>query len=149
MRFACILALFTITLFSGKLEISADKFTAKNDQKQIHFVGHANISKDGTSIKANSVVVYFGDDNSTKSFIAKGNVRFSIKNSKVNYRGKCNNMKYISKRKSYTLTGAVKLKDKIKNRSIVGEHIKINTKDGSFTIKGKKSKQAKLIFNIK
>ena len=149
MRLVYLLVIVTVTLFPGKLEIGADKFTAKDNQKEIHFVGHANISQDGTSIKADNIVVYFGDDNSTKSFIAKGHVRFSIKNRKVNYSGRCNSIKYMPKTKSYILSGSVKLKDRIKNRSIVGEHISINTKNGSFTIKGKKSKQAKLIFNIK
>jgi lipopolysaccharide transport protein LptA len=149
MRIFCLSILLVLFTFADRLIIGADKFTAKDNQKEIHFVGHANISQDGTSIKADNIVVYFGDDNSTKSFIAKGHVRFSIKNRKVNYNGRCNSIKYKPKKKLYILSGSVKLKDRIKNRSIVGEHISINTKNGSFTIKGKKSKQAKLIFNIK
>ncbi len=149
MRLVYLVIIVTVTLLSSKLEIGADKFTAKDSQKQISFVGHANISQNGTSIKADKIVVYFRDDNSTKSYRATGNVRFNIKNSKINYSGQCNSIEYIPNKKSYTLSGSVKLKDRIKNRSIFGEKIKINTKNGSFTIKGKKSKQAKLIFNIK
>jgi len=139
----------TMMLLSQKLEVKADKFTAKNSEKKINFSGHAHVSQGSTRIDANRIIIHFNDDNSTKSYEAVGNVRFRLQKKSIFYEGRCKTLKYIPKENIFLLIGSIKLYDKKRNRNITGENIKINSKNGTFVIKGKKSKQAKLIFNIK
>lgn len=142
--------LFMIMSFinAQKLEVTADKFTAKDVDKKVVFEGNAHIIQAHTSINANKIVVHFDDSDNAKSYYATGKVLFRIKKAKADYRGKCNNMTYLPTKQSYILRGHVRVKDKINNRDISGDKIYINAKTGGFSINGVKKKQAKLIFDM-
>jgi len=137
------------SIYADKLEVTADKFTAKDADKMVIFEGHARIVQGSTTINASKIVVHFDDANSAKSYNATGGVNFRIKKLKANYRGSCNKMTYLPAKQSYILRGDVKVKDSLNSREISGQKINIYAKTGGFTIVGAKSKQAKLIFDMK
>lgn len=149
MKKILLLLLFSLFIFAEKLEVTADKFIAADADKKVSFIGNAHISQGSTAIDANNIVVYFADDNSTKSYRATGRVKFSIKKQKANYQGTCKSIAYLPKKGTYVLSGSVRVRDKVNKRDISGEKIYINAKTGGFSIEGAKSKQAKLVFDMK
>jgi len=142
-----LLLLFSV-LFAEKLEITADTFTAKEVNKRVDFVGNARILQGETSIEADQIVLYFGENNSTKKYRATQNVRFHIAKQKANYKGSCGQVEYFPGQKIYILSKNVILKDRKNHRDITAEKIVIHAKTGAFTITGSKKKTAKLIFDI-
>lgn len=144
-----LLLLFAIHSHAEKLEIAADKFIAKDNDKKISFIGNVKVSQGATIVKAAKILLYFNDDNTTKKYIAVGNVEFHIKKPKANYQGKCNSMEYFPKKKKYILSGNVKVKDRNNKRNITANNIEINSATGAFSITGSKKKAAKLTFDMK
>ena len=149
MKTICLLLLLSSLVLAEKLEITADRFVATDADKKVSFKGHAHISQGSTKIDAKQIVVYFDDDNSTKSYKATGAVKFYIKKGKANYSGGCKSITYLPKKGTYQLRGTVRIKDKTNKRDISGEKIHINTKTGTFSIEGVKSRPAKLVFDMK
>lgn len=149
MKIIYFLLLLSSLVFAEKLEITADKFVATDADKKVSFEGHAHISQGSTKIDAKQIVVYFDDDNSTKSYRAIGAVKFYIKKEKANYSGSCKSITYLPKKGTYQLRGNVRIQDKTNKRDISGEKIYINTKTGAFSIEGGKSRPAKLVFDMK
>jgi len=139
-----------LSLFANaqKLEITADEFMAKDAKKQVRFIGNAHIKQGETVIDASKIILHFNEDNSTKMYEAIGDVRFHIKRSKANYRGRCQRMQYLPNTQQYILRGNVKVKDKQNKRDIIASRIDINIRTGAFTIKGNKKRAAKLTFDI-
>ncbi len=135
--------------YAQKLEITADKFSAKDSQRVVNFIGNAKIQQGSSSITAPKITLYFSEDNSTKEYRATGGVKFVIKKGKISYRGSCETVTYDPKSSIYKLTGSVKAKDTRNNREILADKIEIDSKSGAFTIKGSKKRAAKLIFDMK
>ena len=138
----------TLVLLAQKLEIAADEFVAKDSQKQVDFIGNAHVKQGETSVKAAKITLYFNEDNSTKMYEATGKVQFHIKRSKADYVGSCQRMQYLPNTQQYILRGEVKVVDQKNKRKIAATRIDINTKTGSFTIKGNKKRAAKLTFDM-
>ncbi len=136
-------------LLAEKLEITADKFLAKDADKEVRFVGNAHIVQGATRVKAAKVIVTFNEDNSTRKYRAVGGVQFFIKKAKANYRGSCNEMLYLPQKKQYLLTGNVKVKDQQNRRDITASKVKIDSKTGAFMIEGSRKHAAKLTFDMK
>jgi len=149
MRNLLFILLIISSVYADKLEVTADKFTAKDTDKMVIFEGNARIVQGSTTIDAHKIVVRFDDANSAKSYNATGSVSFRIKKLKADYKGTCNKMTYLPTKQSYILRGHVRVKDSVNGRDISGEKINIYAKTGGFSIVGAKSKQAKLIFDMK
>lgn len=136
-------------LSAEKLEITADKFIAKDAEKMVHFMGNAQIIQGKTQVHAAKIIVYFNEDNSTRMYRAFGGVRFHIRKSETDYQGSCHEMRYFPKKKKYILEGSVKVKDRQNRRDITANRIEIHSTTGAFTIEGSKKTAAKLIFEMK
>ena len=136
-------------LLAVKLEITADKFLAKDADREVRFVGNTHIVQGATRVKAAKVIVTFNEDNSTRKYRAVGGVQFSIKKDKANYRGSCNEMLYLPQKKQYLLRGNVKVKDQQNRRDITASSVKIESKTGAFMIEGSRKHTAKLTFDMK
>jgi len=137
-----------VLLSAEKLEITADKFIAKDADRQVEFIGHAKVIQGGTSISAPHIVVYFNEDNSTKMYKATEGVKFHIRKKRADYQGSCRTMSYLPRTKQYILQGNVHVKDRTKARDITAAKIEIDTQTGAFTIRGSRKKAAKLIFEM-
>ena len=148
-RIALFLLMMSLFLYAEKLEITADKFVAKDADKKVSFIGHAKIVQGATTVKAPKIILYFNEDNSTKMYRALDGVRFHIQKRRANYQGSCNTMEYLPKKKKYILSGDVKVKDKSNRRDITANRIEIHSKTGAFSIEGSKKRAAKLIFEMK
>ncbi len=136
-------------LQAEKLEITADKFIAKDAEKMVRFLGHAQIIQGETRVRASRVIVYFNEDNSTQKYSALGGAHFRIKKLETDYRGSCNEMHYLPQKKLYILKGNVKVKDQKNKRTITASEVKIYSTTGAFTIEGSKKSTAKLTFEMK
>lgn len=136
-------------LYAEKLEITADKFIAKDADKAVRFLGNAQIIQGKTKVNAARIIVYFNEDNSTQKYSALGGVRFHIKKSAANYQGSCSEMLYFPKKKMYILKGNVKVKDRQNQRDITASKVEIHSKTGAFSIEGSKKTAAKLTFEMK
>jgi len=145
--FVCVL--FSLLLAAEKLEITADQFSARDVDKKVSFVGHAKIVQGRTTVRAERVILYFNEDNTTKMYRALNGVKFHIQKSKANYRGSCQKMIYLPDSKTYILTGSVKVKDQTNKREISAQKIEIHSSTGAFRIEGDKRRAAKLTFEIK
>lgn len=132
-----------------KLEITADKFIAKDAEKMVRFLGNAQIIQGKTRVRASRVVVYFNENNSTQKYSALGRVRFHIRKLATDYQGSCNEMHYLPQKKIYILKGNVKVKDQKNKRTITATEVKMNSTTGAFTIEGSKKSAAKLTFEMK
>jgi len=147
-RITLLLSILSLILSAQKLEITADKFIAKDADKKVSFIGNAKIAQGSTRVQAAEIFLYFNEDNSTKMYQAKGSVTFHIKKAKTNYRGSCSQMKYFPKTKTYLLTGGVHVKDKQNGREMTASRIEINAQTGAFSVSGNRKRAAKLVFDI-
>lgn len=142
-------AIATSVLYAEKLEITADKFLAKDADKEVRFMGHAQIKQGDTHIYASRIIVYFNEDNSTREYKALGGVRFHIQKIKAKYRGSCRELVYFPRKKIYILRGNVKVEDQQNRRNIMANKVEIQSKTGAFAIEGSKKHAAKLTFDMK
>ncbi len=146
------LLLFVIVasvLYAEKLEITADIFRAKDADKEVRFMGHAQIVQGATRIHASRIIVSFNEDNSTRQYKALGGVRFYIQKIKAKYRGSCRELVYLPQKKTYILKGNVKVKDQQNRRDITASRVEIQSKTGAYTIEGNRKHAAKLTFDMK
>jgi len=143
----CVLG-FTV-LFAEKLEITADKFVAKDADRAVRFLGNAQIIQGQTKINAARIIVYFNEDNSTQKYSAEGGVHFHIRRSKTDYQGSCSSMSYFPPKKVYILKGNIRVRDRKNRRDMTAEKAEIHSKTGAFSISGGKKAAAKLTFDMK
>ncbi|NKQ40921.1 MAG: lipopolysaccharide transport periplasmic protein LptA [Sulfurovum sp.] len=148
-RFFILFFVCILSLHAEKLEITADKFTAKDADKKVSFIGNAKIVQGSTTVKAPQIILYFDENNTTKMYRATGRVRFHIKKTKTNYKGSCDSMEYLPKKKKYILIGNIKVIDVYNKREITASRIEINSMTGAFSIEGSRKKAAKLTFDMK
>ena len=140
--------ILTSFVFSEQVEITATIVKAQNLKKEVHFSGNVKIKKGNDWMRADSVVVYFDKNNQTSKYEAKGNVKFEFKEKKYFYKGQAKKVTYYPLTSLYILSGKAKIEDKITNRHLNGETIKLNMITGKAIIKGTKRKPVKLIFDI-
>jgi lipopolysaccharide export system protein LptA len=140
--------IFTAFLFSEQIEVTATIVKAQNLKKEVHFSGNVNIKKGDDWMRADSVVVYFDKNNQTKKYEATGNVKFEFKEKRYFYKGQANKVTYYPFDSLYILSGKAKIEDKITNRHLNGEMIKLNMITGKAIIKGTKRKPVKFIFDL-
>ncbi len=148
-RTALLFLMVSLFLCAEKLEITADKFIAKDADKKVSFIGHARIAQGPTVVKAPRIILYFNEDNSTKMYKASEGVHFHIQKNRADYEGSCSVMEYLPKEKKYILTGDVKVKDRSNQRDITANRIEIHSKTGAFSIEGSQKRAAKLVFEMK
>ncbi len=148
-RIFLLLSICSVWIVAEKLEITADKFIAKDAEKMVRFLGNAQIVQGKTQVHASKIIVYFNEDNSTQMYRAFGGVRFHIRKSETDYQGSCHEMRYFPKKKKYILEGNVKVKDRQNRRDITANRIEIHSTTGAFIIEGSKKIAAKLIFEMK
>lgn len=129
--------MFVQFLIAGKMEINADKVVAGN--KEIHFIGNAKLSIDGSWLHADRVNVYLDENNETRMYEAIGGfVTFEFNHEKHAFKGRAHKVTYNMFTSRYILSGKAVLDDNdfsIKRR-LSGDEIIIDMFTGRVQVKG-------------
>ena len=67
------------------LYIVSDKMIAKKDTSMVEFIGNVKVTRDDSIILANSIKIYFADDNTDKNSPAQSNIEKIISIGNVRY----------------------------------------------------------------
>ena len=138
---------FTFVLSAQQVEITAMEMSATQMSKEIHFIGSAKVVQGDDWILADEIVVYFDENNQTKSYQAKGHVRFELKEGGSHYKGKAQKVTFYPQKSLYKLQGNAVIDDLLENRHIVAERITLDVKTGKASVVGKKKRPVKFIFD--
>jgi lipopolysaccharide export system protein LptA len=131
-----------------QLEITSDTMHAESLQHEIHFVGNAKVKQLKDWITADEIIVYLNENNETERYEAVGKSKFEFENEKGHYLGHANRVKYFPKTSLYKLEGKAMSKDMIHNRTVTGDKITVNMKDGSSKVIGSRNKPVKVILQM-
>ena len=141
--------LFTTLLLADKVEVISDAMHTKSLKKEVHFVGHAKVKKEQDWIHADTIIVFFNENNETKKYKALGSVNFEFKNDKGHYKGNADTVEYFPLKSLYILTGKANVDDLLNKRSVKGDKITVDMLTGDSTVKGSNQKPVKFIFEMK
>jgi lipopolysaccharide export system protein LptA len=139
--------LFSSTLFADRVEITSTSMKAENLKKEVHFIGNAKVKKGEDWLHADTVIVYFDDNNQTNKYEAIGNVTFELHNDKNNYLGEAQKVTYHPLTLVYVLEGKSVIDDIANKRHVHGDIIHLNMKTGDVKVKGSQKKPVKFIFD--
>jgi len=131
------------------VEIVSDAMHTESLKKEVHFVGHAKVKKEQDWIHADTIIVYFNENNETKKYKAIGNVDFEFKNDKAHYKGKADTVEYFPLKSLYILTGKSNVDDLLNKRSVKGDKITVDMLTGDSIVEGSRKKPVKFIFEMK
>jgi len=138
--------LFTSAVFAEKIVVTSTSMKAENLKKEVHFIGDAKVKKSEDWIHADTIIVYFDDNNETKMYKAIGKVTFEFKNEKGHYKGNAEKVTYYPQKSFYILTGKAKVDDIMNKRQVKGDEITLDMITGDSQVKGSKKKPVKFIF---
>jgi len=147
--FKKIILIFFIPLlyiYAQTVDITSDEMKLNENTHQIKFIGNAKVVQDKSYIYADTIVVYFNEDNKTKQYDALGNVKFEFQKEESHYKGSSDKLTYKPLKSIYILTGNAKIKDIINKRFIKGDIITLDTITGNAQVKGSRKKPVKFIF---
>ena len=136
----------TQTLFAERVEITSTSMEAED--KEVHFIGNAKIKKANDWLHADRVIVYFDENNETKTYEAIGSVTFEFKNEKHSFKGSADKVVYNILKSLYELKGKAVIDDSVNKRHVNGDEIMLDMTTGSVDVKGNSKKPAKFIFDM-
>lgn len=136
----------TQTLFAERVEITSTSMEAED--KEVHFIGNAKIKKANDWLHAERVIVYFDENNETKTYEAIGSVTFEFKNEKHYFKGSADKVVYNIVKSLYELKGKAVIDDLVNKRHVNGDEIMLDMTSGSVNVKGNSKKPAKFIFDM-
>jgi len=150
MRNIFIILLFcSLSLYAKEqVTVIADSFEADEFKKVSYFKGSVHIKKGSDEIKADNLMIVFGEDNKPIKYEAKGAVSFKVKTESQNFEGLSNQIIYEPLTKKYIASGDVNMVETIKNQILKGERISIDRISGKSKISGSKNKPVKFIFTV-
>ena len=129
--------ILTQVLFAGRMEINADKVVAED--KEVHFIGNAKLTVNGSWLHADRVNVYLDDNNETRMYEAIGGfVTFEFKHEKHSFKGRASKVTYNLYTSRYILSGKAVIDDNdfsIKRR-LAGDKIIIDMFTGRVKVHG-------------
>lgn len=139
MRFLKLILFFilTQTAVPDRFEVNADKVEAGNNE--VHFIGNAKLSINGSWLKADRINVYIDENNETRMYEAIGGfVTFEFKHEKHSFKGRAHKVTYNMYTSRYILSGKAVLDDNdfLMKRRLAGDQIIIDTFTGRVKVKG-------------
>ncbi len=148
MRYLTILCVFLGLLQAENIEITAQNFQADEQKGYTEFTGKVNILKQASELNASRVIVFFDENRTAKRYEAYGDVSFFIKENNSTYRGQSQELVFYPNENKYHFAKDVKLYDVINDRTIIGEQVDVDTKQGKADVKGSEQKPVKFIFEV-
>ncbi len=140
---------FSILCAKGELEIRSDRFVAEGANNKTSFIGNVQITKERDSIRSDTLEVFFDSKKKPETFVAAGNVNFSIELEKGSvYKGKAQKITYDAKKKSYVLSGNVEITESKNGNKITGDKITLDKANQKAEVTSSENKPVKFIFNI-
>ena len=136
-------------IFAQKVEITSTSMHAENAKKEVHFIGDAKVKKLDDWLHADSVVVYFNDNNETEKYEATGSVTFEFKEETRHYTGSAEKVSYYPLKSLYVLQGKAMIDDLINKSHVAGDEIRLDMLTGDATVKSNKKKPVKFIIEMK
>ena len=143
-----LLLLLTQMLLAERVEITSTSMVAEEEKKEVHFIGDAKINKGSDWLHADTVIVYFGDNNDTEMYEALGAVKFEFKNEKHHFKGSADKVKYHIVKSIYELNGNAVIDDLVSKSHVDGDLIFLDMTTGNVNVKGNKKKPVKFIFEM-
>lgn len=143
-----LLLLFTQSLFAEKVEITSTSMMAEEEKKEVHFIGDAKVYKGDDWLHADRVIVYFGENNDTEMYEAKGSVTFEFKKDDKHYKGSADRVKYHIVKSLYVLIGNAVIDDLVTKSHVDGDKIRLDMTTGNVNVEGDKKKPVKFIFEM-
>jgi len=143
-----IITIFITSLSASKVEIVSESFYTDEKENRVYFVDDVKVKKEKDSLNSNLLIVYFNDNNETKSYKATGNVRFEIYKSNIHYKGSAKSVEYIVKTSKYIFINKAIIHDLTNNRDISGDEIILYSKSGKAIIKSISKNPSKFIFEM-
>jgi len=146
--FTLITIIFISYLSASKVEITSESFYTNENENRVYFVDDVKVKKDKDRLSSNLLIVFFNDNNETKSYKATGDVKFNIYKNEIHYEGSAKSVEYIVKKSEYIFIGDAIIHDLTTNRDIFGDEIILNSKSGKATVKSLSKKPSKFIFEM-
>jgi len=140
--------IFSLMLHADRVEITSTLMKAENLKKEVHFIGDAKIQKGEDKLHADTVIVYFDDQNRTHMYEAIGKVTFTLHNKNNKYIGKANKVTYYPLTLVYVLEGKAIIDDVENKRHVNGDKIYLDMKTNDVRVSGSKKKPVKFIFDV-
>ncbi|HHO42223.1 MAG TPA: lipopolysaccharide transport periplasmic protein LptA [Epsilonproteobacteria bacterium] len=149
MRHFWLSVLFLVVfVFADKIEVTAEQMEAYEETKEIHFIGNVKIKQNKSWLDADKVIVFFDENNETKEYQALGDVKFEVKEPNRHFKGKAQKVQYFPLISRYHLYEQATIDDLINKRHLAGTEIMLDMTTGRSTVKGKKNKPVRFIFDI-
>ena len=143
-----LIALFSITLFAEKIQVTSTSMTAEDLQKEVHFIDNAKAVQGKSWIHGDEIIVYFDENNQTKKYEAIGKVTFELEEKENHYEGSADKVTYYPVKSTYILTGKASIDDLINKRHVNGDEITLDMITGNANVKGSNKKPVKFIFDM-
>lgn len=140
--------MLTQTLFAEKVEITSTSMKAEEEKKEVHFIGDAKVHKGKDWLHADTVIVYFDENDDTEMYEAIGSVTFEFKKEDQHYKGSADKVKYHIVKSLYVLTGNAVIDDLVNKSHVDGDEITLDMTTGNVKVQGDKKKPVKFIFEM-
>jgi len=133
------------------VDIQAEYFDSNKEKNLIVFRGNVSMVKEDDTLVCDEITLKTTINKDTKkteiiSYIAIGNVSFTIKNQDSYLIGNGDRVNYDIEKELYIVKGNGYLEDKLDNKIIRGDNIYINRKNGHIRIDGSKEKPVQFKF---
>jgi len=132
------LVIFASIVLANTLHIKSKEFYYDSTHLKSVFTGKVNVTHGKDNILANKLIVYFNKKKKPIKFEATGSVKFVLNDVNTTYKGYCNKLVYNFLTTDIFLIGNAFVKKLQTNESIKGDFIKINRKNKTIEVKGKK-----------
>ena len=155
MKYILIL-LITFSFIHSKtvdVDIQAEFFDSDESKNIVIFKGNVSMVKEGNTLVCDKIVLKTKIDTKTNkkniiSYVATGNVSFTIKNETTDLIGNGNKITYDIEKKLYEVIGNGYLEDRFNNKIIRGENIYMNQNNGHIRVDGSKEKPVQFKFTM-
>ncbi len=131
------------------VEITSKNFEANEAKMISNFSGNVVVTKGYDTIHADKVTIYFDKKKNPIKYIATGNTKFKLMLNKKHYAGYADKIIYSPIKEIYHFIGNVFLQDVDSDKKIYGEDIKIDQKNGKYSVNSDGRKPVKFIFKVK
>ncbi len=152
MRYFIICLFLIVNIIYAKtenVEITSKNFEANEAKMISNFSGNVVVTKGYDAIHANKLTIYFDKKKNPIKYIATGNTKFKLMLNKKHYAGYANKIIYNPIKEIYHFIGNVFLQDVDSDKKIYGEDIKIDQKNGKYSVNSDGRKPVKFIFKVK
>ncbi len=136
-------------LHAAQVEIIADQFEVDQQKHVSLFQGNVSILKEQDILKAKKVTVHTDASNRPLSYVAEGNVTFSITaQGSDTYNGSAQKMIFDPNANTYTLYTNVKVTQKADGHTITGDAVFIDVASGTTKVLGRPKEPIRIIFDL-